>query len=189
MNSFRHIQSLFLGLSTVLVLISQSIAGPCKPEIEPTTPIAGFRFEANGTVTHATTGLTWKLCAEGVSGNKCDIGTPLATRWLDIFATAAAANSANWGGFSDWRVPNVKELQSLVEASCFNPGINEAAFPNTPADFFWSATSVAVAPTEAWGVSFASGFVMPKNKKKIFGYVRLVRGGLASGDFDSQAKQ
>jgi len=49
-------------------------------------------------------------------------------------------NGANWGGFSDWRLPSEKELKTLVDFNGRKPTINTAYFPNTQSSFYRSST-------------------------------------------------
>lgn len=73
-----------------------------------------------------------------------------------------------------WRLPNIKELASIVDRSRVNPAINLAAFPATPANSFWSASSLS--QYTAWGAGFGNG-VIRGNSRRGRGYVRLVRAG------------
>src|SRR5262249_51898027 len=91
----------------------------------------------------------------------------------------AAINAANLGGHNDWRIPNVRELQSIVDYSKPFPGPTVASsLPGlTAADFYWSSTSHATLPSEnAWQVNFIHGYTTFDRK---FGAlrVRAVRGG------------
>ncbi len=84
-----------------------------------------------------------------------------------------------WGGrdAEDWRLPNFKELNSIVERACYDPAINIAYFPNTPGSYFWSASPYAIIRlTNAWVVNFNSGFI-GGNSRNDSHHVRLVRGG------------
>lgn len=68
--------------------------------------------------------------------------------------------SLKLGGFSTgWRLPERLELASLVDPRIAPPGptIDEAAFPNTPSDYFWASTPYAGDPGTAWYVRFDSG--------------------------------
>jgi len=86
------------------------------------------------------------------------------------------------GGHSDWRVPTLSELQTIVDATqgvcgggsgpCINP-----AFGPTVANFYWSSATNAGNPTFAWDVNFFIGFSLTDGKAFNF-YVRAVRGGL-----------
>lgn len=60
-------------------------------------------------------------------------------------------------GGTGWRLPTVKELQSLVDIRVFNPSIDVAAFPATPVAYFWSSSPVADNPRFAWVVGFGAG--------------------------------
>lgn len=133
-----------------------------------TTPTADFTDNGDGTVTHKTTGLTWKRCAEGMTwtGSTCS-GTAQTYSWSQL-------NDLSAGG---WRLPRIDELVTIVESENFAPAINTSIFPNTPQSSFWSASTYAGDSTNAWFVNFKDGSNgtwltrIPKYS------VRLVRGG------------
>ncbi|MFA7241626.1 MAG: DUF1566 domain-containing protein [Sulfuricellaceae bacterium] len=141
----------------------------------PTTPTADFTDNGDGTATHNTTGLMWKRCSEGQTwnGGSCT-GTAATYTWAQ-----AVALTSTFVGKSDWRLPTVRELQSIAEMEAFNPAINGTIFPNTPASYFWSASSYAGGSDSAWVVYFDYGNGSP-NKTYSY-YVRLVRGGQSFG--------
>lgn len=128
-----------------------------------------------GLVTDARTGLTWMRCAIGQTwdGHRCAD----APQWYTWFSWKEALDSAPTGhaGFSDWRVPFIDELESLV-APCGKPSIDPRAFPGTPAALFWSATSSADNAEYAWRVDFSSGRSNADLKSSVSYRVRLVRG-------------
>ena len=70
-----------------------------------------------------------------------------------------ALNSAHFGGYSDWRLPTINELDSIVNCDIPSPGptINAAYFPNTVSSFYWSSTTHAGYTSTAWGVYFGYG--------------------------------
>ncbi|WP_373508127.1 DUF1566 domain-containing protein [Thiocapsa sp.] len=84
--------------------------------------------------------------------------------------------AAVFAGSSLWRLPNKKELASLVEQRCYAPAINSRFFPNTPSSWFWSSLRDAGNSNYAWFVGFDNGSVDSNNKYNER-YVRLVRGG------------
>jgi len=127
-------------------------------------------------VTDQKTGLIWRRCAEGMiyNGSTCT-GSP--SLFTDQEALAHAASQANNTGIA-WRLPNVRELSTIVDKSQRNPSIDRTAFPTTPAHWFWTSTPfVDVGYVGAWLVSFDNGFVL-SYRFSGFGYhVRLVRSG------------
>lgn len=119
----------------MFLLVAQSLnAQICKPESIPaTTPTNRFIVHANGTVTDKTTGLMWKKCSEGQSGDDCGTGSPSRYNWGQALQQAQEINdSGGFAGYRDWRLPNIKELYSIVENQCLYPAINLDVFPNTP---------------------------------------------------------
>jgi hypothetical protein len=83
-----------------------------------------------------------------------------------------ALNGANWGGFSDWRLPSEEELKTLVDFNGRKPTINTAYFPNTQSSYYRSST------TNRWDwsklVDFGNGSLYSSGDSR---YVRAVRGG------------
>ena len=124
-------------------------------------------WSGNGsTVTDNTTGLVWQRCASGQTwtGSSCS-GTATTSAW------AAAVTGAPAG----WRLPNVKELESMVERRCASPAVDSGAFPNVPAVSFWSSTPV-------WAVNFSDGSVLSGQSAATAMAVRYVQGGNAASD-------
>jgi hypothetical protein len=89
--------------------------------------------------------------------------------------TYCSGNAAALPG-SGWRLPAIKELQTLVDDSVASPGptIDASAFPETQAVFFWSSTLFAAETSFAWTVSFINGSTDIGNLTPP-GYVRCVR--------------
>ena len=149
--------------------------------ISEATPSTAFLDTGNAdTITHALTGLMWKRCPQGLSGSTCAIGTAANVTWAAALAQTIADTTA---GYDDWRLPNKKELESIVETCGSSPPINLTVFPGTPSAYFWSSTS-AQNGGAAWRVLFIEG-ATNAGAKSNSGMVRLVRGGNASGLFDA----
>ena len=72
-----------------------------------------------------------------------------------------------------WRVPNIKELHSIVEVSCRSPAINETIFPDAESDYFWTA-SPYINNAQTWSVSFTDGNDQGFGKSNGL-FVRLVK--------------
>jgi hypothetical protein len=101
-------------------------------------------------------------------------GTP--GNGMNTEAFINAMNRAHFGGYSDWRLPTIKELAYLADTRGTNPSINSDFFPNTVSSWYWSSSTSANYPYHAWGVGFRHGYDS-YNYKYFYGYVRAVRGG------------
>lgn len=154
--------------------------------------INAFADNGDGTVTDNATGLMW---AQDDSGEGLD--------WESGLALAVEANAENYLGYSDWRVPDVKELQSIVDYSGVYPAIDTSLFGITDEDsYFWTSTSAYFSTQEpghyyAWYVAFGyavdgegndthgagavrfdtkeEGGPAGEEAERIYNYVRLVR--------------
>jgi len=111
--------------------------------------------------------------------NGGNAGTPGDGTDTDDFLDAL--NNANFGGYSDWRLPTIKELAYLVNYSIPYPGptIYTEYFPNTVSSNYWSATTNANNTNNAWNVNFNNGNDNWNNQNNN-NYVRAVRGGKCS---------
>jgi hypothetical protein len=101
----------------------------------PTTIATRFIDNKNGTTTDQLTGLIWQ-----------QIPTDSMT-WEQALITAENLVS---GGSSQWRMPNIKEIQSISEVSIYNPSISKTYFSGISTAWYWSSTSLANQSTRAW---------------------------------------
>lgn len=170
---FKNTELFNRVLFTIALFNCASVNAGCRTDIKADTPDSRFVINTTGTVYDTKTQLVWKQCPEGLSGVSCNIGTATAMNWK---AALEAASASTFSGFSDWRLPNVKELSSIVEGRCYLPSININRFPNTPSSLFWSSSVNAYDPDYAWDVSFNYGNDVSYNKSGN-DYVRLVRSG------------
>ena len=111
-------------------------------ERRPTTPDNQFINLGNGVIEHRETGLQWSRCALGqqTDGNRCT-GRATVFSWEEAGEAVAAVNqSGQIAGRSDWRLPTVEELLTLVERCREAPSINTSIFPDTPWSGFWTST-------------------------------------------------
>ncbi len=148
---------------------------------------------ADGTVSDSTTSLVWDHCAYGLSDASCATGTGQLATWAQALNVAVAANTAAYKGFDDWRLPSIKELESITligNAVWGSPAIDATAFPNVPlsgdalgAGAAWTSTTVAWDPTKAWAIDFWYSGVNLVAKTGA-NYVRLVRGGQTGAALD-----
>ena len=125
-------------------------------------------------VTDNVTGLIWQGCPAGQSGSNCATGTYDTYTWNDALAYC---DGLTWGEFDDWHLPDRYELQSIVDYGRREPSIDVSAFPDTQNVYFWSSSSLADSPSDAWVVYFNSGGVGYGLGKDYAGAVRCVRFG------------
>jgi hypothetical protein len=125
---------------------------------------AQFQANVDDTVTDLSTGLIWKKCLEGYSGVDCTTAASTTT-----FTWSEALGLAD----SEWRLPNIKELQSIVEYQNSSPAINETIFPGTPSlSTVWSNSPMAELADNAWYIGFDSGYTVKGTESR---HVRLVK--------------
>lgn len=153
---------------------------PASAFMTKTTPESRFTLPNLGdpepVVSDNATGLMWQYCAVGHTwnGSSCSPGATPTYTWLEAL-TSAVSNGASYAGKTGWRVPNVKELSSIVERTCASPALNKYLFPGTPGGMFWTSTVFSGGTTtNAWSVNFATGAVVV-NLQTTPGAVRLVR--------------
>jgi len=121
-----------------------------------------FSINDNDTVTDIATGLTWHQ------------DTPV--NYMNWKQALLYCENSSFGGYTDWRLPNIKELQTIVAYNRYSPAINTTYFPDTLIDYpYWSSSSCMYAMSNAECVSFDRGFNQQIDKNAR-GYVLLVRG-------------
>jgi Protein of unknown function (DUF1566) len=146
-----------------------------------------FSDNGNGTVTDNNTALVWQKCSVGQNNDAICSGTAATYNWYQASGTYDGSyntatlnicgNLALAGG--GWRLPGKKELTSIVDYSIPYPGptIQQSWFPHTVASYYWSSTTYASHPSDAWIVYFYDGHVYYGSSKDGSFYVRCVRGG------------
>jgi hypothetical protein len=119
---------ILIPISLLLSYANLSIAQTCFPSnIAATAPDSRYALNANGTVVDKKTGLMWMRCPLGETwSNGICTGSIQHYKWQSALQIA---ESTVFAGLSDWRLPNKKELHSIVERRCYNPAINLTAFP------------------------------------------------------------
>jgi hypothetical protein len=131
-----------------------------------------FTDNADGTVTDNLTGLIWLRNAN------C-FGT---RTWNDALIDSNGLNSGECGltdgsVAGDWRLPNRRELLSLIDDEHYNPALPSGyPFTNVQSDYYWSSTSRAEGIVAGWYVHMFDGHVYG-SIKTFPSYVWPVRGG------------
>ena len=146
-----------------------------------TNPSPRFTDNSNGTVTDNLTGLIWLKNAN----------VPAATRtWANAFVDITSLNNTgtmngnsagdtSLGGThqTDWRLPNLKELQSLIDYQNSSPALPTGhPFTGIQSNGYWSSSTYAPSTTYAWYAFLLDGS-WNNNGKTANEYVWAVRGG------------
>lgn len=124
------------------------------------------------------TGLTWE--GKPTSGLRANTNTYTNYgdgRAGDASAYVLAVNAIALCGYTDWRLPDADELQSIVDYGVGMPGpvVDLGWFPNTRNGYFWSSSlTVAPGPATGFGTFFGNGYIGTIGLS-FATYVRLVR--------------
>ncbi len=115
------------------------------------------------------TGLTW---AGDGNGPGCNFG-----QQTDWNSAVDRCRNLIAGGYSDWRLPNAKELESIVHYGEIYPAVDEIFFPNTKNERYWSSTTYSSASRAfAFGIDFRGGYFYSGTKATDLCCLRAVRG-------------
>lgn len=143
----------------------------CKTTIPRSAPDSRYQVVAGtqgAEVLDTYTRLIWQRCSVGQTwdGTTCR-GTAQTMTWTDALKTTTT--------HTGWRVPNIRELQSLIEDACFDSSINYTWFPNTVSDDYWSSSPNPQHPQGIWTVTFNLGLAGSLSFKTDVLPVRLVK--------------
>ncbi len=166
-----------LGMAILAVLFCTTSAFAASGGMAPV--FTRFIDNGNGTITDQTTNLIWQQCSKGytTTATKCDtlsggLASAATATWGDALSYC---EGLSLGGFTDWRLPTVKELQSILDLTKASGPTIDATFPNTQTTGYWSSISY-VGALSAWYVNFSSGTTNFYIKSNAYP-VRCVRGG------------
>ena len=109
-----------------------------------------FNTNGDGTIIDNLTGLIWQK-----------IQSAALMTWEEALTYASALEL---GGKADWRLPNVKELQSLNDEKRYKPSFNKEFFSNVSSGNFWSSTTQINSPVRAWDINVEYGIVSYNDK-------------------------
>ncbi|NBW71803.1 MAG: DUF1566 domain-containing protein [Flavobacteriia bacterium] len=140
----------------------------------PTTLANHFTDNGDGTITDNLTELVWQKTPNTQAQN-----------WENALVYAENLALSN---LSDWRLPNIKELQSLNDESRTNPSINPLFFPSIGVNNYWSSTSLPNQTTNAWYLNTQFG-ISTYSSKTTANYVLCVRGipgTLSNSNFENE---
>jgi hypothetical protein len=132
--------------------------------------IPRFIDNGDGTVTDNLTGLMWAKNANIANGYK---GWSVAISYANSLSLGSECGTPH----TDWRLPNVKELQSLMDYGNFSPALPSGhPFSNVQSGVYWSSTTYVAYGTNTWIVELPTGRVNNAIKTHD-GYIWPVRGG------------
>lgn len=167
----RHLTSLGL-LCSVMPVIAE-----CNNAIISNITPNRYSINTDNSVTDTTTHLIWSRCAAGFSwssqDNSCKINPTDAQEftWSEalLYAKAKTTNVA-----TPWRLPNTKELESLIKRNCSEPAIETAIFSSTDLARHWTSTAAIGYFGNAWAINFNDGSLLTADKTNRY-QIRLVR--------------
>jgi hypothetical protein len=149
-------------------------------DIEAGVPFPTPRFtdKGNGTVKDNLTNLTWLKNANCFGAQTWVNALSAANNLADDPASTTTDCGLSDGSLAgDWRLANVKELQSLIDFGNFNPALPTGhPFSGVQSSDYWSSTSLAVRPDVAWIVILNDGVTFFDRKDGTI-LVWPVRGG------------
>ncbi|MCX6136582.1 MAG: DUF1566 domain-containing protein [Ignavibacteriales bacterium] len=111
----------------------------------PVTITLRYVDNGNGMITDRATGLIWQKVQ------------PSATMTWDN--ALKYSDTLSLGGQTDWRIPNIKELQSINDPGLAKPSIDRSSFTSAVTGRYWSSTSQYSAATRAWFLDCEYGIV------------------------------
>lgn len=175
----RAVSSALFALA-VGVASGVAFAQTCNSSITDEMPDSRYEANSNGTAVDLQTGLMWMRCALGqtwdAQNSKCS-GSAVTYTWQSALQAAQSLNQGGgYAGYTDWRLPNLRELMSIDRYHCTKPTINLDIFPETPSQAFWSSSPLELSGSNMWTLNFGSGQAVYDVLTASYA-VRLVRAG------------
>lgn len=122
-------------------------------------PSPRFDKSAAGMIGDRLTGLVWARNAGAPNTAGCAGGKK---NWQDALIYVDCLNSTNYLGFSDWRLPNINELQSLLHKGVVSNDawLMEKGFTNFQSSYYWTSNSYAADPVHyAWVFHWDTAYI------------------------------
>ena len=185
---FKKLYILWFWFALTILFISSAATAQdnCNPDqVSESTPTSRFIDNNDGIIPDMKTGLIWRKCNIERKGLSCENANQFTDtlNWQEALALVESINNSGNGlhGFNDWRIPNIKELISIVEYACTDPTINAHVFPFTLSignRTVWSSTISALQSGNdmTLTVNFQDGSISTELRNRKLGGLRLVRG-------------
>jgi len=142
-------------------------------------PVPRFIDHGDGTITDSLTGLMWLKDATCLGINIWR-NTALYITDFNTYPENYSSRCYDYtASYDDWRLPNLKELQSLIDYSQYEPPLPSGhPFKNVQSSYFyyWTSSTYSNDPKGAWSVDIWYGIVYPFIKELQF-FIWPVRGG------------
>lgn len=167
---FKVLTTLTLSLGLSLPALATCIDAPLSEQQR-------FVVDAAGLVKDQLTGLQWQRCPVGYewqqsssSAGSCEVlaGQVQSFTWSQALVRAAQPEN------NGWRVPNIKELESIVDRLCYEPALRPDVFGSLELGATWSSSPINAYAGAAWTVNFSNGTVIPSDSTESLG-LRLVK--------------
>ncbi|NRB40564.1 MAG: DUF1566 domain-containing protein [Pseudomonadales bacterium] len=146
----------------------------CNSRAILTAPIARFKQDAQGNVFDTFTGLIWRRCVAGLSGDLCNNGQPLYLTWKAALEYSSNESLGLSAATTAWRIPNIKELQQTIEIQCEQPALNPFVFPNIPLSHVWSSTPNITHDERSYYYQYQNSLIFHGNREALH-LVHMVR--------------
>lgn len=132
-------------------------------------PVPRFIDNHNGTVGDNLTGLIWSREANPLSARSVGTGSGGEITWQKALDEIKQLNTKKYLGNSDWRLPNLNELASLVHQGepVQSLWLGRQGFTSITSVRYWSSSSVAREANLARSVHMEDGVVGASNKSDI----------------------
>jgi hypothetical protein len=128
-------------------------------------PDNSFIDHGDGTVSDNLTGLMWTKNAQQIAGR------------MDWYEAITACTNLVFAGYDDWRLPNLKELLSLIDYGPHYSALRDGhPFVNVQSAYYWANPLYESNTRRTWRINMPNGFARSSLKDRNY-YLWPVRGG------------